>query len=141
MCWGMPPPEAVPAGQVFRELGFDSLTAVELRDRLGAVTGLRLPATLVFDYPTPVVLASWLRGELTGAVPGAAGGGAGGAGGVRGTGRDRGDELPVPRRGGHPRSSCGSWSLSGTDAVSVFPADRGWDGAAGGCGAGGRVRV
>ncbi len=61
---GISSPQAVAAGLAFKEAGFDSLAAVEMRNRLASVTGLRMSATLVYDYPTPRELAAHLLAEL-----------------------------------------------------------------------------
>ncbi|MFE7192685.1 type I polyketide synthase [Kitasatospora sp. NPDC057595] len=116
--------ESIQAAQAFRELGFDSLTAVELRNRLGAATGVRLPAGLVFDYPTPAALAGFLRDQLAEAPRPAA----------AAVTAARADE-PIAivamscRYPGGVSSPEELWQLlaSGTDAISEFPVDRGWD--------------
>nr|WP_238434339.1 beta-ketoacyl synthase N-terminal-like domain-containing protein [Micromonospora tarensis] len=121
----LPSAAAVAADRPLRELGLESLTAVELRDALASATGLTLPSTVVFDHPTAAALARHLGGELGG-------------------GGDRSDATPVTpaadddplvivasgcRFPGGVRSADDLWRLvaAGTDAIGPFPTDRGWD--------------
>jgi acyl transferase domain-containing protein len=128
-----PSAESVEPDRAFSEMGFDSLTSVELRNRLAAATGLRLPTTLLFDYPSPTVLADYLRTELLGvfaaapaAVPGIPG-----VAGV--SGAEAGEPIAIVGMGcrfpGGVRSPEDLWAMvaGGVDGVSPLPSDRGWD--------------
>ncbi|XLQ74318.1 type I polyketide synthase [Streptomyces actinocidus] len=126
--------DAVEAERAFRDLGFDSLTAVELRNRLGVVTGLRLPVTCVFDYPTATVLARYLHTEMFGERP-VTGGAA--AAPKRPEALDKPVDTDEPiaiigmscRFPGGVRTPEALWDLLMTesDVISGFPEDRDWD--------------
>ncbi|MGA6160960.1 SDR family NAD(P)-dependent oxidoreductase, partial [Stenotrophomonas sp. NPDC087984] len=119
-------PEAIEPTVAFKEMGFDSLTAVELRNRLNAATGLRLPATLLFDHPTPALLTELFHTEL--------GGGPAPAAAAPVTVRAAADE-PIAvvamscRLPGGVTDPDGLWNLllGERDGITDFPRDRGWD--------------
>ncbi|MYZ40522.1 acyl carrier protein, partial [Streptomyces sp. SID4917] len=121
--------EAVHPGRAFRELGFDSLTAVELRNRLNTVSGLRLPATMAFDYPTVQTLVDHLLDELLGAAMAAPMA----APVARRSAAIADDPIVVVgmscRYPGGVTSPEDLWRLvmEGGDAISGFPVNRGWD--------------
>ncbi|MFF6974438.1 type I polyketide synthase [Streptomyces tsukubensis] len=120
--------QTVGGDRTFRDLGFDSFAAVELQNRLTGLTGLPLPSTLLFDHPTPVAVARFLlAGLLDSGRPGAAAGSSAPAA--------AGADEPVAIVGmacRYPGDVSGPedlWRLvsEGTDAITGFPADRGWD--------------
>jgi acyl transferase domain-containing protein/acyl carrier protein len=127
MVLGHASPGAIDARRAFKELGFDSLTAVELRNSLSAVTGLQLPATLAFDYPDVAALAGNLLTQLDGveAPPVLA----------RASRAASSTSEPIAivgmscRYPGGVRSPQELWELvaGGLDAISGFPENRGWD--------------
>ncbi|WP_154676915.1 type I polyketide synthase, partial [Parafrankia discariae] len=130
-------------GRAFRDLGFDSLTSVELRNSLITAAGVRLAATVVFNHPTPRSLAEHLAARLApdlpdgpdgptragAAVPGSA------AHGSAWSGRDPGRDDPVVivamacRFPGDIASPSDLWRVvsDGVDVVGPLPADRGWN--------------
>ena len=118
-------PDAIPPTRPFNEMGFDSLTAVELRNKLSATVGIPLPTTVIFDYPTADQLAGYILAEISGeqlsvTAPLAMVGDSDEPIVIVGMacrfpgGVDRPDQL---------------WDLvaAGADGLGAFPTDRGWD--------------
>ncbi|MGW9430978.1 type I polyketide synthase, partial [Streptomyces decoyicus] len=118
----------VDADRAFGDLGLDSLTSLELRNALGRRTGLRLPATLVFDHPTPSAVATYLLAELLGDGEELAAAGA--------DTTTSGEPVAIVamscRFPGGLRTPDAFWEFlaAGGDAIGEFPDDRGWDTAA-----------
>jgi acyl transferase domain-containing protein/acyl carrier protein len=110
----------------FRDLGLDSIGAIELRNRLMEATGLRLPATLVFDQPSPLTLAAQLYGECTNQ-------GSEHAPIMAAVAPRNDDPIAIVgmscRLPGGVTSPAEFWQIiaDGRDVVSELPADRGWD--------------
>jgi len=127
---GLPGSESINARDTFKDLGIDSLTALELRNRLNAATGLRLPATLVFDYPTGPALAGHIRTELVGDAAAAANTGTIAPQSSSRVASNQ-DDLVIVGMGCRFPGGVGSpaefWQLlaDGTDTVAGFPEDRG----------------
>ncbi|MEU7432382.1 SDR family NAD(P)-dependent oxidoreductase [Streptomyces sioyaensis] len=121
-------PGRVDADRAFGDLGLDSLTSLELRNALGRRTGLPLPATLVFDHPTPSAVAAYLLTELLGTGQE-----------LEALGADAttaGEPVAIVamscRFPGGIRTPDAFWEFlaAGGDAIGEFPDDRGWDTAA-----------
>ncbi|GGN39103.1 hypothetical protein GCM10011578_085250 [Streptomyces fuscichromogenes] len=120
--------DAVEPDLAFNQIGFDSTTAVELRNRLAARSGTDLPVTLLFDYPTPESLADHLTERLSDGLPAPTAATAVTAGAVR-------NDEPIAivgmacRLPGGVESPEQLWDLvlDGREGISGFPTDRGWD--------------
>ncbi|OON70435.1 type I polyketide synthase, partial [Streptomyces tsukubensis] len=116
----------IEAKATFKELGVDSLTAVRLRNAFTEATGVRLPATTVFDFPTPQAVAAKLTATLSGRTAAAT---------ARAETSPGGHDEPLAIVGmacrfpGGVASPGDLWRLleSGGDGITGFPGDRGWD--------------
>ncbi|MGW2292605.1 SDR family NAD(P)-dependent oxidoreductase [Streptomyces phaeochromogenes] len=124
---GFGPETVIEPGRAFGEMGFDSLTAVEFRNALATATGLRLPSTLVFDYPTVTTLARHLLAHLLNSPAGS------GSPAVPVRVSDMDEPMAIVGMACRYPGGIGSpedlWQLvaEGTDGVAPFPTDRGWN--------------